>query len=225
METRFQKPLWAELFVRCSLPSTLRRPSRRRPPSQTGCRPEARSRPRMRHVQFTHTQRGSQLEDLHPLCVLRSQSETSPCGTSSCCCPVCLDGEKKKRAILFLHTSPPLSGSDPDGLVRLLSFLHGLPFPSLTFQSEDAISQGVHDVIERSFIGHVEKVLLFGGTGDRLDLCDERLWVLLPADVMTQNLEASVRQRARKKDDGLSCAEQGGGNRAHVSERRFVNEQ
>lgn len=68
---------------------------------------------------------------------------------------------------------------------------------SQTFQCEDAISQGINNVIERSFIGHIEKVLLFGVAGDRLDLFNERLWVLLPPDVMTQNLEAGVRGKKK----------------------------
>lgn len=62
----------------------------------------------------------------------------------------------------------------------------------LTFQSEDAISQGIHNVIQCSFIRHIEEVFIVGITGDVLDLRDERLWVLLPADVMTENLEPSV---------------------------------
>lgn len=73
-----------------------------------------------------------------------------------------------------------------------------------TFQGEDAISEGVNDVIERRFIGHIEKEFLFGFAGDGLDLFDEHLWVLLPTDVMTENLEASVRERGRGKDNGWS---------------------
>lgn len=61
-----------------------------------------------------------------------------------------------------------------------------------TFQGEDAIAQGIHNVIQCSFIRHIEKVFIVGITGNVLDLRDERLWVLLPADVMTKNLEPSV---------------------------------
>lgn len=61
-----------------------------------------------------------------------------------------------------------------------------------TFQSEDAIAQGIHNVIQCGFIRHIEEVFIVGITGDVLDLRDERLWVLLPADVMTENLEPSV---------------------------------
>ena len=70
---------------------------------------------------------------------------------------------------------------------------------SPTFQSEDAISQGVHNVIERGFIGHIEKVFLLWVAGDRLDLLNKCLRILLSADVMTQNLEASVREQVRGK--------------------------
>lgn len=71
-----------------------------------------------------------------------------------------------------------------------------------TFQSEDAIPQGIHNVIECSFIGHIEKIFVIRIAGDILNLSNECLRVLLPADVMTQNLEHSIRQRERegKKD-------------------------
>lgn len=61
-----------------------------------------------------------------------------------------------------------------------------------TFQSEDAISQGIHNVIQCRFVRHIEEVFIVGVAGDVLDLRDERLWVLLPADVMTENLEPGV---------------------------------
>lgn len=70
------------------------------------------------------------------------------------------------------------------------SFIH-----PQTFQGEDAISQGIHNVVERSFIGHIEKVFVVRVAGDILDLSNECLRVLLTADVMTQNLEPSMRER------------------------------
>lgn len=68
-----------------------------------------------------------------------------------------------------------------------------------TFQSEDAITQGIHNVIERGFICHIEKVFVVRVAGDIFDLRDERLGVLLPADIMTKNLEPSMKERARSK--------------------------
>lgn len=50
VETRFQKPLWAAWCVRWSLPSTLHRPSHRRPPSQTECHPGEWRGTWMRHT-------------------------------------------------------------------------------------------------------------------------------------------------------------------------------
>ncbi|KAF3839711.1 hypothetical protein F7725_018428 [Dissostichus mawsoni] len=75
------------------------------------------------------------------------------------------------------------AGSDVDGIVGTLTPPEDCRFyfQSVYSHSEDAISQGVHNVIERGFIGHIEKVLL-------------------SADVMTQNLEASVRE----KEPGLA---------------------
>lgn len=64
-----------------------------------------------------------------------------------------------------------------------------------TFQSEDAIAQGIHDVVERSFIRHIEEVFVVRIAGDELNLRDERLRVLLPADIMTKNLEPSVGEK------------------------------
>lgn len=66
-----------------------------------------------------------------------------------------------------------------------------------TFQSEDAISQGIHNVVEGGFISHIEKVFVVGVAGDVLDLSNESLRVLLPPDVMTKNLERSVRNREK----------------------------
>lgn len=57
-----------------------------------------------------------------------------------------------------------------------------------TFQGEDAVAKGVHDVIERGFVRHVEEVLVVGVAGDVFNLRDERLGVLLPSDVMTEDL-------------------------------------
>lgn len=76
--------------------------------------------------------------------------------------------------VLFLHRSiftQPCSETSP------------------TLQCEDSISQGIDDVIECSFIRHVEEEFVIRVAGDVLDLIDERLGVLLPADVMTQNLK------------------------------------
>lgn len=58
-----------------------------------------------------------------------------------------------------------------------------------TFQGEDAVAKGVHDVIERGFVRHVEEVLVVGVAGDVFNLGDERLGVLLPSDVMSEDLE------------------------------------
>lgn len=54
-----------------------------------------------------------------------------------------------------------------------------------TFQSEDAIAQSIHNIVERSFIGHIEEVFVVRIAGDILDLSDERVRVLLPPDVMS----------------------------------------
>lgn len=67
--------------------------------------------------------------------------------------------------------------------------------PSHTFESENTVAQGVHDVIECGFIGHIEEVFVIRVAGDVLDLIDERLRILLPADVMTQNLQPNVTER------------------------------
>ena len=73
-------------------------------------------------------------------------------------------------------------------------------FPaSHTFQGEDPVSQSVHNVIERSFIRHVEEEFVVRIAGDVLDLVNERLRVLLPADIMTQNLETSVGGKGRER--------------------------
>lgn len=71
-----------------------------------------------------------------------------------------------------------------------------------TFESEDAIPQGIHNVIQRGFIRHIEEVFVVGIAGDVLDLRDERLWVLLPADVMTEDLEPSVGERRSGSSQG-----------------------
>lgn len=39
-----------------------------------------------------------------------------------------------------------------------------------TFQSEDAITQGIHNVVKCGFIGHIEKVLVVRVAGDVFDL-------------------------------------------------------
>lgn len=67
-----------------------------------------------------------------------------------------------------------------------------------TFQGEDAIAQGVHDVVERGLVRHVEEVLVVGVAGDVFDLGDERLGVLLPSDVVTEDLEGSVGEKRRE---------------------------
>lgn len=62
--------------------------------------------------------------DLHPVCVWRSQSETSPCGTSSGCSPACLWGGRHSKSSFFTHLLPSflsLSGSDLDGIVFTLT--------------------------------------------------------------------------------------------------------
>lgn len=64
-----------------------------------------------------------------------------------------------------------------------------------TFQGEDAIAQGVHNVIESGLVRHVEEVLVVGVAGDVFNLGDERLGVLLPSDVMAEDLEGSVGER------------------------------
>lgn len=64
-----------------------------------------------------------------------------------------------------------------------------------TFQSEDAIAKGIHNVVQGGFIRHIEEVFVVGIAGDVLNLRNERLWILLPADVMTENLEPSVGER------------------------------
>lgn len=67
-----------------------------------------------------------------------------------------------------------------------------------TFQGEDAVAQGVHDVVERGLVRHVEEVLVVGVAGDVFDLGDERLGVLLPSDVVTEDLEGSVGEKRRE---------------------------
>lgn len=71
-------------------------------------------------------------------------------------------------------------------------------FIRITFQSEDPISQSVHDVVQRSFVRHVEKILLVRIAGDILDLVDESLRVLLFPDVISQNLKPG-KGKAKKK--------------------------
>lgn len=77
-----------------------------------------------------------------------------------------------------------------------------------TFQGEDAVAQGVHDVVERGLVRHVEEVLVVGVAGDVFDLGDERLGVLLPSDVVTEDLEGSVGEKRR---ESLSERAAGGG--------------
>jgi len=60
--------------------------------------------------------------------------------------------------------------------------------PRVTFQAEDAVAQGVHDVVEGGLVADVEEVFLIRVAGDVLDLADEILWVLLPAEVVPQHL-------------------------------------
>lgn len=70
-----------------------------------------------------------------------------------------------------------------------------------TFQSEDAVAEGIHNVVERSFIRHVEKVFVIRVAGDIFDLRNKSLGVLLPTDVMAKNLEPDVRAEKGKYSD------------------------
>lgn len=60
--------------------------------------------------------------------------------------------------------------------------------PHVTFQAEDAVTQGIHDVVEGGLVGDVEEVFLVRVAGDVLDLANEILGVLLPAEVVPQHL-------------------------------------
>lgn len=62
-------------------------------------------------------------------------------------------------------------------------------FNTVTFQSEDAISQCINNVVERSFVRNIEKIFVVRVAGDELDLLNESFRVLLSPDVMTQDLK------------------------------------
>lgn len=54
---------------------------------------------------------------LHPACVWRSQSETSPCGRSSDCIPECLQADRDTES-LFPHRRPSFLSLDLDGIMN-----------------------------------------------------------------------------------------------------------
>lgn len=62
-------------------------------------------------------------------------------------------------------------------------------FNTVTFQSEDAISQCINNVVERGFVRNIEKIFVVRVAGDELDLLNESFRVLLSPDVMTQDLK------------------------------------
>ena len=64
--------------------------------------------------------------------------------------------------------------------------------PTHTFQREDAVAQGVHDIVQRGLVRHVEEVFVVGVAGDVLDLVNEGPRVLLPSDVVAQDLGTRV---------------------------------
>lgn len=68
---------------------------------------------------------------------------------------------------------------------------------SLTFQAEDPLSQGVHDVLERGLVGDVEEVFVIGVAGDELDLVQKGLGVDPSPVVVAQDLLGSKRPEFR----------------------------
>lgn len=58
----------------------------------------------------------------------------------------------------------------------------------LTFQTEDALSKRIHNVLQRSLIRHVEEVLVVRVTGDVLDFIEEGLRVDSSAVVVAKDL-------------------------------------
>lgn len=105
METRFRKPLWKERLVHRFLPSTLRRPSRRLPPSRRECHPGGQRRTRVRPSEEERLSDPG-WGDLRPTCVWRSRSETSPCGRSSRCSPGSLEEERGGQPSFLSHAGP-----------------------------------------------------------------------------------------------------------------------
>lgn len=104
----FRRPLWLGWLVHWFLPSTLHRPSRRHPRSQTECRPEERGETNKNKGWIKCKFSWSTCEnpcrsDLPPGCVWRSRPETSPCGTCSGCSPVYL---KVSNTSAFLRSPP-----------------------------------------------------------------------------------------------------------------------
>ena len=71
------------------------------------------------------------------------------------------------------------------------------PSPTHTFQREDTVPQGVHNVIQCCLVRHVEEVFVVGVAGDVLDLVNEGPRVLLPADVMAQDLGTRAGRRRK----------------------------
>lgn len=69
--------------------------------------------------------------------------------------------------------------------------MSGRPIPA-TFQAEDPVPQGIHDVVEGCLVRHVEEILLVGVAGDVLDLTDEGFGVLLPTNVVPEDLGRQV---------------------------------
>lgn len=57
-----------------------------------------------------------------------------------------------------------------------------------TFQTEDAFSESIHNILQRSLIGHIEEVFVIWVTGNVLDFIEEGLRVDSSTVVVAEDL-------------------------------------
>lgn len=90
-----------------------------------------------------------------------------------------------------------------------LPVLQAQIWPHITFQAEDAVAQGVHNVVEGGLVSDVEEILLVWVAGDVLDLTDEIFRVLLPAEVVPQHLRRGGSSIGWRPDPDPNAARMG----------------
>lgn len=57
-----------------------------------------------------------------------------------------------------------------------------------TFQTEDALSKSIHNILQRSLIGHIKEVFVIWVAGNVLDFTEEGLGVDSPTVVVAEDL-------------------------------------